>query len=304
MNQCIGTAGIPWGDEEKTQWLAQQTIQRSYQEEVLSQLADLPEGLERVQYGALSYDAKRYPLFLIKNKRWDDKKPCVLITGGVHGYETSGVHGALRFIHTKAQDYPQFNLLIAPCVSPWGYETINRWNPYTVDPNRSFFDKPLAEESGMLMAAVHQQSATWLAHVDLHETTDTDNTVFRPALEARDAVKQSQWDIPDGFYLVGNSEHACEDFYTAIIDGVSAVTHIAEPDSAGQLIGELMVQPGVIHYPAKDLGLCKAMTPAKYTATTEVYPDSPRVDDENCTQAQVEAVVAALDYLSRITVSS
>ena len=34
-----------------------------------------------------------------------------------------------------------------------------------------------------------------------------------------------------------------------------------------------------------------------FTTTTEVYPDSPKVDDENCTQAQVAAVEGGLGYL-------
>jgi len=43
------------------------------------------------QYGALSVDKERYPLFCLKTKNWDAKKMNVLVTGGVHGYETSGV---------------------------------------------------------------------------------------------------------------------------------------------------------------------------------------------------------------------
>jgi hypothetical protein len=43
------------------------------------------------QYGSLSHDPKRYPLFSAKTKNWSADKPYVLITGGVHGYETSGV---------------------------------------------------------------------------------------------------------------------------------------------------------------------------------------------------------------------
>ena len=60
---------------------------------------------------------------------WSPDKPCVLVTGGVHGYETSGVQGALRFLATRAAEYAEtFNLCVAPCVSPWGYERIQRWN--------------------------------------------------------------------------------------------------------------------------------------------------------------------------------
>ena len=47
-------------------------------------------------------------------------KPSVLVTGGVHGYETSGVQGALAFLETEAQRYAdRFNICVAPCVSPW-----------------------------------------------------------------------------------------------------------------------------------------------------------------------------------------
>ena len=58
----------------------------------------------------------------------------------VHGYEKSGVQGAIQFLKSpKALEYSQiFNIIIAPCVSPWGYEVIERWNAKAVDPNRSF----------------------------------------------------------------------------------------------------------------------------------------------------------------------
>ena len=89
------------------------------------------------QYGALSYDLERYPLFSAQTKNWSPEKPYVLITGGVHGYETSGVQGALLFLQTKAEKFSEhFNILVAPCVSPWGYETIQRWTTGAVDPNR------------------------------------------------------------------------------------------------------------------------------------------------------------------------
>ena len=53
----------------------------------------------------------------------------------------------------------------------------------------------------------------------------------------------------------------------------------------------------MISYAARELGLCMGMTEAQYVGTTEVYPDSPRTDPENCIEAQVAAVTGALDYL-------
>ena len=292
----IGTLGIKWGSVEKAQWLALQTIKRSYQADVLSQIEALTEQFEIHQYGKLAYK-NDYPLFALKTQDWDDAKPTALITGGVHGYETSGVHGALRFASTKAQHYTKhFNLLIAPCISPWAYETVNRWNPEAIDLNRSFYANSPAAESAALLALVVDMNI--LVHIDLHETTDSDNSEFRPALAARDAIEQKCWEIPDGFYAVGDTENPCHDFQRAVIVAVEQVTHIAPSDKQGMIIGSAVTQQGVINYPLQQLGLCASATHAKYTTTTEVYPDSPKVDGENCILAQVAAICGALDYVS------
>ena len=68
---------------------------------MLAKLEPLREAFDVEQYGALSQDPDRYPLYVIKTKRWDQTKPSALVTGGVHGYETSGVQGALEFAATK-----------------------------------------------------------------------------------------------------------------------------------------------------------------------------------------------------------
>ncbi len=136
---AIGTPGTPWGDREKTAWLLQQKVKRSYSQQVVDKLEVLKDRFDIEQYGALLYSPNHYPLYAAKSRQWDQDKATVLVTGGVHGYETSGVQGAIRFLETRAQNYcAWFNIVVAPCVSPWGYETINRWNPIAVDPNRSF----------------------------------------------------------------------------------------------------------------------------------------------------------------------
>ena len=125
---------------------------RSYADEVVSKIDALRDTFDVFQYGALPYDdadPQRYPLFAVKSKSWSPDKPCVLVTGGVHGYETSGVQGALRFLATRAAEYAEtFNLCVAPCVSPWGYERIQRWNALAVDPNRSFDKSNLVPGAG------------------------------------------------------------------------------------------------------------------------------------------------------------
>jgi hypothetical protein len=136
-----------------------------------------------------------------------------------------------------------------------------------------------------------------LMHIDLHETTDTDESEFRPALAARDGVHYAPDDIPDGFYLVDDSENPQPAFQQAVIAAVAEVTHIAPADERGEIIGSPMVAPGVIEYALKKLGLCARITDAPYVTTTEVYPDSPRATPEQCNAAQVAAVCAAIDFV-------
>ncbi len=305
----IGTPGTPWGDDERRAWFDAQTIERSYQDDVRSRIDALAtdEIFDVSTYGALPIDPERYPLFSVTMRSTDPSAPWVLITGGVHGYETSGVHGALAFLETSAaSNRHRVNLLVAPCVSPWGYEVINRWNPNAVDPNRSFsrahgvdpasLTSP-SEEALAVMLLVAAHDVDWLMHIDLHETTDTDESEFRPALAARDGKAFDPCEIPDGFYTVDDSDNPQPEFQAAIISAVEAVTHIAPPDDHGQIIGEDATQHGVIDYPLAEWGLCPSMTIADFTTTTEVYPDSPHATDVICNDAQIAAVRAALDFV-------
>ncbi|WP_027468545.1 M14 family metallopeptidase [Deefgea rivuli] len=307
----IGTLGKAWGAAERAAWLAQQTIQRSYLFDVVTPLtallldrdSPLADVAELVEYGVLDYQAQgfaQYPLFAVRSRLWQAERPTVLVTGGVHGYETSGVQGALQFIAQHFSHYSaHVNLLVLPCISPWGYETVNRWNPNAIDPNRSFTSGSASAEAAAASALVKAQAGKVLVHIDLHETTDTDNSEFGPAKAARDGVAFDYHDIPDGFYLVGDSEKPEPEFQRALIAAVSQVTHIAAADVQGRLIGAPLEQLGVINYAKKALGLCGGMTDAVYVTTTEVYPDSPNASPAQCNQAQVVTVCAAIDFAMR-----
>ncbi|HEU4814208.1 MAG TPA: M14 family metallocarboxypeptidase [Xanthomonadaceae bacterium] len=287
----------PWGAAEVAGWRARQVRQRSYREDVVVVVERLGERYDVTQYGRLDYAPHSYPLFALRSRDWDDARPCALVTGGVHGYETSGVHGALTFLDGPASAYAgRINLLVAPCVSPWGYEHIQRWNPNAIDPNRSFREHSPSDESAALMHLVAPFRDRVVMHIDLHETTDTDESEFRPMLAARDGKVFEPGSIPDGFYLVDDAEHPQPGFQAAIIEAVAEVTHIAPADDNGQIIGSQVVSPGVIRYPFRQLGLCAGVTDARYRTTTEVYPDSPRATPEQCNAAQVAAVRAAIDY--------
>lgn len=292
----IGTPGQPWGAAERAAWLASRVRRRSYAQ-VLNAIDALRSRFDVLQYGTLDCAVDSYPLLAIKSRNWRDDLPCALVTGGVHGYETSGVLGALRFVETFADAYRhRVNLVVAPCVSPWAWERVERWNPQAIDPNRSFLANCPAPESAALMALLAPYDGRFLVHIDLHETTDSDESEFRRSLAARNGQLSEPGEVPDGFYLCGDSVDPQPEFQQAIIAAVSAVTHIAPADSNGQIIGSPVVAHGVINYPYRQLGLCAGATTARFRTTTEVYPDSPHATPEQCNAAQVAAVCAALDF--------
>lgn len=290
---------VPWGPEEKANWLRTQTIKRSYLDEVVTKINKLSSTLAIFQYGSLSLNPVKYPVYLIKTKNFDASKKTVVITGGVHGYETSGVHGALKFMAEEVDKYTNhFNFVCAPCVSPWAYETVNRWNNLALDPNRHFYANSPAEECKLFLEAMNDLKVNAFVHIDLHETTDTDNSVFRPAKAARDGVEEEEFSkIPDGFYVVGDSRKPQPGFQKAVIESVRKVTHIAPADERGMLIGVPLESEGVINYDKKKLFLCAGFSDAEFVTTTEVYPDSPKVTEEDCDKAQVAAICGGLDHI-------
>jgi hypothetical protein len=294
----IGTPGTPWGAAEKAEWRARQRKQRDYSDDVVRAIDALRARFDVSQYGELDYGVDgRFPLFAVRSRDWRDDLPLMLVTGGVHGYETSGVHGALLFLDRHAADYAgKANLLVTPCISPWAYERIHRWNADAIDPNRSFRADSPAGESAALWRLLEPLRARVHMHIDLHETTDSDESEFRPALAARDGKPFEPDGIPDGFYLVDDTEAPQPAFQQAIIEAVAKVTHIAPADAKGEIIGSPVVAHGVIRYPLRQLGLCAGITDAPFKTTTEVYPDSPRATPEQCNRAQAAAVCAAIDY--------
>jgi hypothetical protein len=293
----IGTAGQPWRAAERALWRSRQRIQRSYATDVVEVVERLRVRFDIEQYGELDYPPDRYPLFAIRSRDWRAELPVALVTGGVHGYETSGVHGALQFVDRHGGDYTgRINLLVLPCISPWGYERIHRWNPDAVDPNRSFRGEGACAETAAAIRLVAPLRGRVLVHVDLHETTDSDESEFRPALAARDGKPHEPGEIPDGFYVVGDSDNPQPEFQQAIIAAVAEVTHIAAADADNKIIGSVVVAPGVINYPVAEIGLCASVANAKYTTTTEVYPDSPRATPSQCNDAQVAAVRGAIEF--------
>ena len=283
----------PWGPAEKKAWLERQTIQRSYQDDVVTRLKALPaDKLELEQYGQLSHDPARYPLYVVKSKPWNDENPTVIVTGGVHGYEDSGVTGALRFLEEEASKYSdKVNFIVYPCVSPFAYEINHRWNHKAEDPNRHFSDEGTAEEAIQLMKSVKSLKLEFKAAVDLHETNyrDIDLTKER---RARDGQKDQEGDdfIPEGFYLVIPSK---SDMPLAheVIEEVRKVTPICKDAS---ILGYPADNGVIVLDDLKTLCQDFMRKYAEVGMTTEIYPDNTSRDE--CERAQIATIKTAIKY--------
>lgn len=296
----IGSAGRAWEAAERAEWRARQQRRRSYDDDVLSRIAALGDHFERIDYGTLAYDGETYTLQAARSGNHNPLLPSALITGGVHGYETSGITGALAFLENHAEEYAgRINMLVVPCVSPWAYERVQRWNHDAIDPNRNFRTDGPAREATALIDLVRSVSDRYLVHVDLHETTDSDRTEFGPALCARDGKSLDPYLIPDGFYLVADSANPQLAFQEAVIAAVEKVAPIAHPDATGEIIGSPVIARGAIAYSMAELGLCGSIANARFATTTEVYPDAPGTTSETCVETQVNAICAALDFALR-----
>ena len=123
-------------------------------------------------------------------------------------------------------------------------------------------------------------------------------TLQETCLAARDGNVFEPHYTPDGFCNCADTLNPCPEFQKAVIDSVAKVTHIAEADEDGSIIGTPTSQRGVINCHTTELGLCIGFTFADYSTTTEVYPDSPnnKSPPENCIEAQVASIIGGLDF--------
>ena len=103
MNLSPLSLNTPWSAIERATWLASRVKQRSYADEVLNRIELLSYRFDVQEYGKLEYSDEHFSLLALQSRDWNDELPTVLVTGGVHGYETSGVQGALDFLDERAQ---------------------------------------------------------------------------------------------------------------------------------------------------------------------------------------------------------
>ena len=295
--------GSSWSDTEKAACSEGVGVsKRSYQKDVLSKIEALREHFHVVQYGNLSIDPTRYPLICMKTRcSWDDPtRHCLLITGGVHGNESSTVEGALLFASTQMQALAGagFNICVCPCISPWGYEHLQRWTSTALDPNRGFFSTSAlcpTEEAGMFIALLASLggASKWSMHIDLRESCMSDDDQYRSAKVARDGMTRFKSFSPDGFYLISdeNRPNYVQNWQKKILDEVRTITCI-----------DTHTKYGLLTIPTRAYFTCASVTNAQFSATTKVYNNeslaTPAALKES-SHVQVAAIVAGARFLEK-----
>lgn len=287
-----------WTNQDLLHWQDSHQLKRDYHTDIISPVLSLRNEFDIQRYGALRFDIDRYPLYAVKNKNWSTDNPIVLISAGVHGCETSGIQAMIRFLKHKIHRFTsQFNFICAVCVSPWSYETNNRWNPTALDPNRQFFQNTLCDEASNLMHLIDPFKNKIIAHFDLHDTTPSNEAVFQAEYAQKYGIRDSAHPLPDGSILIGDIDAPKLAFQAAMIRTLKCHTPLAKPDDDNKILGQPVVNEGVILYSKTALRLCTGYTPAPFKTVIKTLVDDQRLSPEVGITAQLETLTTGLKFI-------
>ncbi len=286
-----------WKSEHVEAWRKPLKLVRDYKKNIVQRIKgeSISQNFTSHEYGRLSHNPDKFPLFYLKSKNWDDDKPSILIVGGVHGYEPSGIFASIEFAEKNEDN--NFNYVIFPCLSPWGYEMDHRWNYEAQDPNRGYVVNSDIEECIHFMDAIDTLGKTFLGSIDLHETPDRDITlrIMRASRFGTPLVQDYQ-NIPQGFYLVVDSYYKSgkDGFIKSINNAVANVVDIAQDKEVLNVPNE----NGVVYLDIPGLGATwlRENNISRYAATTEVY--STPIGNKKSIEGQLAAIKGLCENLT------
>ncbi len=285
--------------------------------DIVSRITALPANTHNVEtYAALSHGHSLYRITIGNVKNGN---PNILITGGIHGYEPSGIEASLNFArHVAPRLTREFNFAIYPCISPWAYEYNQRWNAQGEDPNRLFTRTPPEDKSGTyrvhdieecrhFMNAIESHGVYFDRAIDLHETSDMDITlrVDRANSFGSDLAPDYRH-IPQGFYLIVSEMATAGDTAQQLLYAQSIVNEVGmvSPIAPDKKISGKSNLCGVVQLEQTE-GMIRTYLSrhARLVAVTEVYPDHPDMGLEKSVEAQLAALRGATNHNRRMSPS-
>lgn len=287
-----------WSADRCAAWYGQQPQVRDYVRDVVerARAVTLPPSLVLSSYGAAHGD----DLICVAPRAIDSSKPSLSITGGVHGYEPSGIDASLQLIETGAQNYrDRANIFIFPCVTPAAYRIHHRWTHGANDTNREFFAGTNVIEAALLMQRIESLGVSFTSAIDCHETPIEDRLFRRLRADRYGTPLTGDPDLlPDGFHMMVPDtallRHSVQECARTLMDAVARITPIA----TDELIVGNKNDRGVI--PSSASGTLTRWMSARsdFAATTEVVTEN--ISARNATRIQLTAIQAAADYMLKI----
>lgn len=309
-----------WDAAQVREWRESVIVQgrvRDYHEDIVLRARRLPENSHSVtNYGITSGDY--HPLLLVSVGDANNGNPNILLTGGVHGCEPSGVEAIFRFLE---EDAPQltnkFNFFAYPCISPWAYEYNQRWNKQAEDPNRLFTseEKPVhpgtyrtydIDECRHFMNSIQGSGVRFNLALDLHEILDWDIELRKKRADRFGEKLADDFNkIPQGYYLTLTKQEELNSNVRQLLLGKTILEEVRKfspiaPEET--ILGGKKNYGGVILSPPLAGSMRTHLSQGKYAkwvAITEVYPDHPDMTPEKAVLAQLASIRGGLNFVQR-----
>lgn len=114
-------------------------------------------------------EADGYPVFAARSRRPGTGAPPLYVSAGIHGDEPAGTEALAAWVERRAGELAGKNLLLLPCLNPWGLENNSRLDSAGRDLNRLFAGRS-PEPIRSLKRRV--RGARFAAALNLHEDYD------------------------------------------------------------------------------------------------------------------------------------
>jgi protein MpaA len=112
-------------------------------------------------------EASQFPIFVVETRRPRPGAPWLYLSAGIHGDEPGGTEGLLNWAENDLPSRPPINLLLFPCLNPWGLVNNSRYDAQQRDLNRTYHDATVAQTAAhVALLAGHRFDAAITLHED------------------------------------------------------------------------------------------------------------------------------------------